>query len=199
MNYFGKLLAAVLIFQITSYYSTMAFAQENTAKRKFYVGMDGGLGLLKLSRNGIASERSSCFSLGFNGGYIPFNWLRTGISLNGYLIESYGDFYGNPEKGISISNFYGQVGIFPFKKTNLFINISGGFSNYINMHPDEYYAHGMGAKLGLGYEKNLFKRVEVSFVINYGFGRFKDVENVVASVKNQHYNITEFLIGFTYH
>jgi len=199
MNHFGKYLTALLVFQITFYYSSTAFAQVNTVKRKFYVGVDGGLGFLKLSRNGIDAKRNSCFSLGFNGGFIPFYWLRTGISLNGYLIESYGNFYDNPEKGISISNFYGQVEIFPIKKTDLYLNISGGFSKYINMHPDESYAHGMGAQLGLGYEKRLLNRVDVSFVINYGFGSFKDVKNVAATVRNQHYNITEFLIGFTYH
>jgi len=116
MNHFGKLLTVLLIFQIISYLTFTAFGQSNSVKRKFYAGVDDSLGLLKLSRNGVASERNSCFSLGFNGGFIPFNWLRTGISLNGYLIESFGNFYKDPEKGISISNIYGQAEIFPLKK-----------------------------------------------------------------------------------
>lgn len=199
MNRFGKLLTFVLIFQITTYFSFTAFGQSNSVKEKFYVGIEGGLGLLKLSRNDLSSERNSCFSLGFNGGIIPFHWLRTGISMNGYLIESFGDFYKNTEKGISISNFYGPAEIFPFKKTNLYLNVSGGFSHYTNMHPDEFATNGTGAIIGIGHEQKLSKRVGVSFEINYGFGRLNDVKNIVATVKNQHYDITEFMIGFTYH
>ncbi|HEY3390363.1 MAG TPA: hypothetical protein VGK38_12365 [Prolixibacteraceae bacterium] len=199
MNNFGKLFTAVLIFQITSYFSFMAIAQNNAIKRKFYVGVEGGLGLLRLSQNNLPSERNSCFSLDFNGGYIPFDWLRTGISLNGYLIESYGNFYDDPAKGISISNFYGQVEVFPIKRTNLFFKLSGGFSGYTNHHPNASNAHGTGGLLGIGYEKSIFRRTDLSFTVNYGFGRFKDVDNLAVSVKNQHYNITEFMIGITYH
>jgi hypothetical protein len=67
------------------------------------------------------------------------------------------------------------------------------------MHPDEFATNGTGAINGIGFEQKLSKIVGVSFVIKYGFGRLNDVKNVVATVKNQHYNITEFMFGFTYH
>jgi len=67
------------------------------------------------------------------------------------------------------------------------------------VHPNEFATNGTGAIIGVGYEQNLPHRVIVSFVINYGFGQLNDVNNVLATVKNQHYNITEFMIGFTYH
>lgn len=199
MKTFGKLLTLVLIFQITFYFSFTAFAQNNSVMKKFYVGMDSGVGFLRLSRNNLAADRNTCFSLGFNAGVIPLSWLRTGINLNGYLIESYGDFYDDPSKGISISNFYGQVEIFPFKNIGLYTTIAGGFSKYINMHPDEFNANGTGAFVGLGYEKKLIGRFSVTLMLHHGIGRFKDVKNVVASVNNQHYAITEFLIGINYH
>jgi hypothetical protein len=126
-------------------------------KKKFYVGMETGIGLLKLSRNNLSSGQNSCFSLGFNGGVIPFKWLRTGISLNGWLLESYGNFYKDPSKGISISNFFGEIQAFPFQRTNLFAKLSGGFSKYINMHWDESNAKGFGARAGVGYERGLYK------------------------------------------
>jgi hypothetical protein len=199
MSSSGKLLTVVLIFQIFVHSTSTVDARENTRKLRFYVGMDMGLGLLNLSRNNLPLKQNSCFALGFNAGIIPFKWLRTGINLNGWTIESYGRFEDDPSKGISISNFYGQIQLFPFRKTALYANISGGFSNYINMHPGEFHAKGSGALLGIGYETRLFKRVAISLKIDYGFGGFKNVNNAVATVKNQQYNVTEFLIGITYH
>jgi hypothetical protein len=142
MAHFGKLLIVVLILQSTSLSTFPAFARENARRQKFYVGVDGGLGLLKLSRNNLSPEMNSCIALGFYGGFIPFTWLRTGVSLNGWTIESYGRFEDDPSKGVSISNFYGQIQVLPFKKSAIYANISGGFSNYINMHVNEYNAKG---------------------------------------------------------
>jgi len=66
------------------------------------------------------------------------------------------------------------------------------------MHMDEFDAKGGGARIGVGYERRLYRRMSVSLMMNYGFGRFKDVENTAASIKNQQYEVTEFLIGITY-
>jgi len=197
MNNFGRLLKVILIFELLFCFSVTTSAQGD-ARRKFYVGMDTGIGLLKLSRNDLSPENHSCFALGLKGGFIPFRWLRTGINVNGWLIESYGNFYVNPSKGISISNFFGEIEAFPFKKADLFVTLSGGFSKYVSMHIDEFDAKGGGARIGVGYERRLYRRMSLSLMMNYGFGRFKDVENTAASIKNQHYEVTEFLIGITY-
>lgn len=199
MNNSGKLLTVILIIELLFCFSVTTTANGGTIRKKIYVGMDTGIGFLKLSRNDLSPEHHSCFALGFNAGFIPFRWLRTGINLNGWLIESYGNFYVDPSKGVSISNFFGEIEAFPFKKADLFVKLSGGFSKYISMHSDEFDAKGGGARIGLGYERRLYRRVSISLMMNHGFGRFKDVENVVASVKNQHYKVTEFVIGFTYH
>ena len=67
------------------------------------------------------------------------------------------------------------------------------------MHPEEDYAKGKGALVGLGYEKSVTGTFGISLILNYGFGQFNDVNYTGVSVKNQHYDVTEFLIGFTYH
>jgi hypothetical protein len=199
MKFSGKIFSLVLFFQTTFCFFVSTFAQSNPEKKRFYVGIDGGFGLLKIPGNDFVSGNGSCFSLGFYGGYTPFNWLRTGINVNGWLIESFGNFSVDPERGISISNTYVQAQVFPFKKINLFINLAGGFSNYINHHSDEYNEKGSGALFGLGYEKDFFKNVGVSFVVNYGFGKFKHAAYLLTPEYKQQYHVTEFLIGITYH
>jgi hypothetical protein len=193
-----KLIVLAIFLQFNTFFSFLAFAQRDSAERKFYVGIDAGTGLPELSANGVTTERTAKFAFGLYGGYIPLKWLRTGIALNGWLIEPFGNFNTNPENGISISNVYAQVQLFPFEKCNLFANLSGGYTEYINHHPEEFNANGTGALIGLGYEKNLNKRLKASLLINYGLGTFKDVQNVAGSVTNQHYNVLEFLLGITW-
>jgi len=196
---FRKILIIFFLLHIIASFSLPATAQRNSEAKRFYVGLDAGTGLLLLSKNDLDASRDARFSLGFFGGYKPCRWLRTGIIVNGWLIEAFGAFGSNPEKGVSISNVYGQLQIFPFAEFPIFANVSGGYSSYTNHHPDEFNAHGSGGLFGLGYEKDLTKHLGVSFVVNYGFGRFKDVENVVAAVKNQHYDVVEFLVAIVYH
>ncbi len=194
-----KIIGILFLLYIIASFSQPATAQHNSAEKRFYVGLDAGTGLLLLSKNDLDPSRDARFSLGFFGGYKPYRWLRTGILLNGWLIEAFGAFGSNPEKGVSISNVYGQLQVFPFAEFPIFANISGGYSRYTNHHPNEFNAHGSGGLFGLGYEKDLAKHLGVSFIVNYGFGRFKDVENVAAAVKNQHYDVIEFLVAIAYH
>jgi hypothetical protein len=199
MRHTVKILTVALFIQILSHFLITVKAQNYVVRSKFYAGMDAGIGLLNLARNDLTSQRSNTFALGFYGGYMPFKWLRTGINISGWLIESYGNFYDDPSKGISISNTYLQVQAFPFNKFDFFINFAGGISGYINHHMDEYNAKGSGIITGVGYERKLAGNVGISLMINYGFGQFNDVNYPGISVKNQHYDVTEFLIGFTYH
>jgi hypothetical protein len=92
-----------------------------------------------------------------------------------------------------------QLQAFPFKKFDLFLNLAGGISTYNNIHQADYDAEGSGMLTGLGYETRLLGNMGISLMINYGFGQFKDVNLPGSSVTTQHYDITEFLIGFTFH
>ena len=188
----------VVILFLLPYVTLSAQPSNALVRSKFYAGMDAGIAFLDLSRNNH-SHHSNPFSLGFYGGIMPFKWLRTGINISGWLLESYGDFYDDPSKGISISNTYAQIQVFPFKKFDLYVSIAGGLSNYINMHPGEYNASGTGILAGLGYERRMLGNIGISLMANYGSGRFNDLIYTGISIKNQHYNITEFLLGFTYH
>ena len=179
------------------------FPQSLPWKNRFYVGMDLGAGFVKLSQNNLEDNRTARFSMAFYGGYKLFPWLRAGINLSGWLFEPYGYAFVytyDPAQGISISNTFLQLEVFPFKRFNLYLNLAGGYSKYINNHPDANNARGFGALAGLGYEKDIFRRLGLSVKINYAFGKFDDM--VIASttsLTNQHYDVLECSIGIAYH
>jgi hypothetical protein len=175
-------------------------AQEEQSFRKFYAGIELGAGGLELSRNQLNEGRTTRFALGIYGGYRPFRWLRAGINLNGWLIEPYNQFFFFyfEEEGISISNIYGQVQVFPLKEQPLFLNFQGGSSKYVNLNPDAQNALGTGGKLGLGYEYPLGRNFGLSLTANWGFGKFGDITFQSVSVTNQHYDVFEVLLGITY-
>lgn len=197
MKHSFEILTVLLFSLFLSQIPDTSIAQNYIVRSKFYAGMDAGVGMLNLSRNDLPSQRSNPFALGFYGGYMPLKWLRTGIILGGWLLEPYNN--NDPSKGLSLENIYAQIQALPFKKCDIYLSFAGGFSNYINMHPDEYRANGSGILAGLGYEKGLAWNIGISLMINYGFGSFNDVIYPGISVKNQHYDVTEFLIGITYH
>lgn len=176
------------------------FAQEEQPFRKFYAGIELGAGGLELSRNQLNEGRSARFALGIYGGYRPFRWLRAGVNLNGWLIEPYNQFFFFyfEEEGISISNIYGQVQVFPLREEPLFLNFQGGSSKYVNLNPDAQNAPGTGGKIGLGYEYPLGKNLGLSLTANWGFGSFRDVTLQNISFTNQRYDVFEVLLGITY-
>ena len=171
-------------------------AQKDTARKHFYAGIETGISCLSLSHNSIDEKRSARYALGFYGGYSPAKALKLGVNLNGYIIEPYGNFSKNPEKGISISNIQGQVQIIPFKQTTVFINLLGGWSSYINHHPDGYNSGGIAGKAGIGYEHGFAKRLIFSIIINYSVGKFNAVKYPGISINNQHYHAFELLTCF---
>ena len=72
MNYSGKVLTIVLIFQINAHILFASHAQRIPLKKKFYAGIDAGMGLPDLTRNDLPTKRNSAFPLGFNFGIVPF-------------------------------------------------------------------------------------------------------------------------------
>ena len=198
-KYVFVLLVCCLLLPMTTY----VYAQRstlvnnlNTFKKGFYVGAEMGVGWLQFSRDNQSESRKERFIMGFHGGYIPLRALRLGIKLDGYLIES-GDF-SNPEKGISISNTSFQIQVFPFKTVPLFVNGQYGWSEYINHHPYEHNASGTSQKIGLGYEYNLNKHFALSLITNYGFGRFNDVNDLLATIHDQYYDSWDITLSLTY-
>jgi hypothetical protein len=173
-------------------------AQPVIPEKKFYAGIETGPAFLMLSRNHEKADRTARFALGFFGGYIPLPLLRLGISLNGTLIESFGDFYTSPEKGISISNFHAVLQVFPIKNSGFFVNLQGGRSVYVNHHPDNYNAAGFSGKTGLGYELKTGHRTRVSIVMNYGSGKFRDLHYPGVSITDQHFSTYEISAVFIY-
>lgn len=171
------------------------YSQSLPWKNRWYIGTNMGVALLDLSQNDIPSQSTARFALALYGGYKVFHWLRAGINVNGWLIEPREfQMYQDP-KGISISNIYGQLQIFLFKRCNVYINLAGGSSEYINVHPTARNAKGVGGFVGFGFEKDFFRRGGCSIEINYSLGHFDNSE----TAWNQHYNILEFVVGFTYH
>jgi hypothetical protein len=174
-------------------------AAQTPTRKKFYVGLEMGAGFLRHSQNYLPVEQQTCYVLGFYGGYSPFHWLRTGINLNGWLLEPFGDF-NSPEKGISISNTSIQLQLFPIKKVNGFVNLQGGTAQYTNHHPDQYNAKGTGLKIGIGYEYDLAKRTGLTLIVNYAWGRFNDVRYPPdILVTHQQYSAVDIVLGIVYH
>jgi hypothetical protein len=178
--------------------SLVSAAQHNSSHPKFYMGMELGAGGLQLTRNSFVEDRNVRFALGLNMGYRPFHWLCLGINASGWLIEAF-EYSFNPDRGISISNIYGQLKIYPIKKYNVYANLQGGWTKYINYHPDEYFAKGMGGKVDLGYDLSLWKLGGVSIAVNYGYGKFDDSIYPVNSIVKQQYDVVELLVGIEYH
>lgn len=191
----------ILVISLVTFLGNQpTFAQEEQPFRKFYAGIELGAGGLELSRNQLNEGRTARFALGIYGGYRPFRWLRAGINLNGWLIEPYNQFFFFyfEEVGISISNIYGQVQVFPLREQPLFLNFQGGSSKYVNLNPDAQNAPGTGGKIGLGYEYPLGKNLGLSLTANWGFGSFRDVTLQNISFTNQRYDVFEVLLGITY-
>lgn len=197
MNSLLKASLVVFLVQLNMALYHTAPAQDHSERKKFYVGMELGIGLLTLSRNNLSADQSSRFAMGFYGGYSPFSGLRIGLNFSGWLIEPGSTI--DPTEGISIGNTYGQIELSPFKKLNhLFLNLEGGISNYRNNHLDGYTARGTGTKFGLGYEYDAAKHLGLSLTVNYCTGHFDDVLYPPPTI-NQHYNAVEVLLGITYH
>lgn len=176
---------------------TFSIAQRSTPKGVLYGGLVMGAGWIELSSHENPEERTARFGLSLYGGIRPLPWLRTGISLGGWTIESY-DYY-NYWEGISISNIFGQVQVFPFKKNDLYLNVEGGWSKYINQHPDVMDAKGSGGKIGLGYEQKVGrKKMALNLSANYSLGRFKDVHYPGADLTDLHYDVYELMLGLTF-
>jgi hypothetical protein len=87
MRYTVELLTVALFIQILSPFLITARVQSYVVRSKFYAGIDGGIGLINLARNDLPSQRSSKFALDFYGGFMPFKWIRKGISLKGWLMS----------------------------------------------------------------------------------------------------------------
>lgn len=193
-----KIFLLLFLNNLTAVLFSKLKAQQNTTKEMYYVGMEMGPALLQFSSNQITGDRLARYELNFYGGYVPFRALRLGVNLNGYLMESFGNINSNPEKGISISNIHGQLQVLPFKTNNIFTNIQGGWSNYTNHHPDGFNSKGISGKLGFGYYFVLGKKIFISLMLNYGVGKFNDVNYPGVSITNQRYNAYEIVIGITY-
>lgn len=159
--------------------------------------MDMGAGWLMFTQNNKPEDYTARYALALYGGYQPFRWLRIGINVNGWLIEPFGSFYDNPEKGISISNTNAEIMVLPLKQ-NFFFLLQGGHTTYTNHHPGSYNASGTNLKVGLGYEFSLANHWALPVSFRYGEGKFKDIHYTGIDVVNQHFNVFECVVGITF-
>lgn len=197
MSVSGKALIAIVIYTLIQFLPVSLKAQEDPHRKKFYVGMDMGAGWLTYSQNNQPDNYTARYALALYGGYQPFQWLRIGINVNGWLIEPFGNFYDEPEKGVSISNTNGEILFLPLKQ-NLFFRLQGGHSTYTNHHPGNYNASGTNLKVGIGYELTLASHWVLPISIQYGTGKFKDVNYPGIAVVNQNFDVIELLVGITF-
>lgn len=174
------------------------FGQQTKHNPLYYAGIETGPALLSLSSSAGTKTSTNIFSLGFYGGFTPLPKLRVGINLNGNLIETYGG-YAHPDKGISISNIHLHMQAMPFSSTAVFINMQGGYANYVNHNPDGFNTTGASGKLGIGYKRTLGKYTTFQSTLNYGLGFLADVKHPGVNITDQHFQLVELLIGITVH
>ncbi len=171
-------------------------AQDDSEHKRFYVGLEMGSGWLALSQNNLSTETTARYALGFYGGYQPLRSLRIGINLGGWLIQPFN--YSDPAKGVSVSHTSAQIMVLPLKHFPLFMNLQFGRSVYTNHHPDRYNAKGTALKVGMGYELKINTHLVLPISINYGNGKFSDIQLPGVSYVNQHYEVMELLLGITF-
>lgn len=181
---------------------TFKESKQNFSWDKFYCGMEMGIGWLELAPYHIKGNKETSFSMAFFGGYTPVKWLQLGVSLNGYLIESYDSYRPkDPNKGAGISNAFIQSRITPFEKGNLLINLEGGLTNYWSFSTDGYQSNGIGYKIGVGYKLNMLWDNIISINLNYGSGKFN--KGVFDQISNRHidnssYKVLNLALNGTY-
>lgn len=198
MSVFRRIITTILFGSVILLLPQLAMAQKDPEWKKFYAGMDMGAGWLKLSQNNERADVTARYALTLYGGYQPFRWLRVGVNFSGWLIEPFGNFYDDPDNGISVSNDNVQLMLLPFEHHRLSINLQGGRATYTNHHRGHYNATGAGIKAGLGYEIKIMPHLVIPITINYGTGDFKDVRYPGIAVVNQNYDVVELLVGITY-
>jgi hypothetical protein len=88
----------------------------------------------------------------FNVGFFICKSVQTGITLNGWLFEPYGEIpFGY--RGESISDAMMHIQLYPVKDQRLFFKAAYGLSDYTNLRPGKDNGNGHAFLVAAGFEK----------------------------------------------
>jgi hypothetical protein len=192
------LLCGGMILSLASQAQQPSSNKKPSGKKWFYIGTEWGAGYLNYSRGNDSSYVGTKVAMDLHAGIRPAPFLKTGILVNGWTIESYGSFNTNPDKGISVSNIYGYAAVKPFSQIPVWLQGMAGRTKYVNMHPGEYFARGFGYLFGANWEQPLDKkkRAFLSSSCNYGGGKLKELSVSSADIQRTHrYSVVELKVG----
>ncbi len=172
-------------------------AQNPGELKGFYGSMNLGLGVVN---GNIAHEEKNTdphFAMHFNAGVFLNRSLQVGLTLNGWLFETYGQIpFGF--KGESISNGMVHIQLYPVKNNRLFFKSAYGICEYKNLRPDKDEGRGKAFMIATGYEKEIGKSNFLTGIqVSYSMGKLKYTDisgtNGLPNRKFQTIDLTIFL------
>jgi hypothetical protein len=173
-------------------------AQGPTPRRHgFWATFGIGYGNLMVRSDQERASEDPTLAFTMVAGLSPTPWLRLGVELAGWGIESYN--LHDPSKGIGVSQAALAAEIYPSATSGWFIRGSFGLAIYTNMHPGESRSSGWGASAGLGHDIQLCRSLSLTPMIRYGAGTLGGVDNLLQTITHRRYRVYEMTLAITYH
>lgn len=161
--------------------------------RPWWVSGEFGEGQLKLSSDQQRGHVVPTFALGLAGGRQVGEFVRVGVKLNGWSLQS-SNLY-DPTAGESVSNVMGMVDVFPLQRGRLFVRGGGGWASYTNNHPTASNGNGLGWETGIGYELPLRQQLRLAPTVEYAAGSLGDAYDPLTPQTQRRYSVIEFKLA----
>lgn len=185
---------ALFVGFVFFFFSITASAQVLKA---WWVGMEAGVGQLKLTSDQASTDRASTFAFGFAGGHRLGQHARIGGQVNGWLLEASN--FNDPTVGESVSTLLAIVDVFPVAKRGLFLRGGAGLAMYSNNHPGESSGgHGFGWTAGAGYEIPVTTNFFIVPTAMYSAGNLGDGYNLSGLQTGRSFSVVEFKAGLVW-
>jgi len=185
---FGFVLGLCIVHPAIAQQLEPSHAQPQSSP--WWASFEAGVGSITITSDQQKGSAHSRGALGFAGGYQPFDWLRVGVHLNGWLLEA-GDRY-DPTKGMGVSNLGGVIDFIPSRKNRLFARGGFGLSMYDNSHPNGFNGNGPGWEAGGGYEFPVRGQLSLAPMVGYASGQLGNGSPTYPLQTGLRYSVVEF-------
>jgi hypothetical protein len=164
-----------------------SFAGEKSNRNGFGVGLDAGIGQIKLTSNDM-EKKDTNFFLGFEIGYVINPHFLTGIELSGWLYEP--TEINNPFKGEGLNQVFLMTRFYPSTKHPCFTKIGGGYISHWNNNVNRTRRkNGLGISVGVGYDIQIRE--------NWSFSPFLSIS--LGEEENQKHKALSLVAGITWY
>ena len=127
-------------------------AQKTGELKGLYGSINLGLGVINGDITNEYYSTNGQFAMHFNVGIFICRYLQTGITLNGWLFESFEEI-PYAYKFESISNGMIHLQVYPVRNKRLFIKGAYGITEYTNLRPEKNSGKGRALMVAFGYER----------------------------------------------